>query len=1125
MPKPREVFDSPSTFWNFITCETDNDFEGQFFDRKELPLAGSDGSVKTNHLREFISEKVAKTISSFANSNPEGGLLVLGVSRNGQVKGIGHLSDEQRQMLVDSAAALRGHSAIVRAHDCDDSTGVARKIVLIYVPSSQDCICETNDSSPKFWLRTDNKNIPGNDRMREQLRRDKGILVFESQLCCQLRIPEVDNGVFSEFQQAVFHGECSEASIESVLFNSGAVDYDDNGRAFFTNAGCLFFSHNPQRVLSHARIRLLRFEVNIEDEDRRGAPTFDKSFTGSMSQQIRDVRKFLKESAYFRNLPQRNPEGGFSDDPEYPFQAVDEAVVNALVHRDYGIPLPVECEAYLNGFKIKNPGRILQRNYDVPSHFSLRDFQLSHLPRNPKLLEWLKLMKDERGRQFVKAVSEGTKSMRREMEIAKLPAPTYTTSDTQTQVELLNNERERKALLKFTSAPSSAEFSNLFALEVYGEGGSIERGPGFPGNGRILEVLVAQLRANGWYVHTKKYSRAIVSKKGMVIKTPDRVSEIFKIFAAFSLSVRSHWEREYLCIDYAPKVRNLVRLNTLLSTFSPEDFNGFSARAILGKWRKCHIINAQEDWSMVRFDDAEDEELVASKDILPEIPAKMIQTMLDSHGLNYDLARAIKEHSLSLNTGTARTRFDKIQVIASELAKTASPLWVDEWYFEITDRPTFLRRQGDDNEPLQVRSLDEPSVEFFKSHESADIRDGITRYGSYDHEPKNIEIIPIVASEYREKMAELIARLQIGKFKYRGAERTFGVRFTFSSIVSLPSVNHSLSECQRLLKERPEWGGDPKLSRIFLVHTPEAGYSSDDENSPYYSIKRLLLEQGIPCQMIDTPTLRNPDYKDLNLALNLAAKCGVTPWVLPDEIPDADFFIGLSYTQSGRRGQERLMGYANVFNQYGRWEFYSGSTQTFSYQDRSVNFGELAKNTLLRLSDRLPESPNISFHYSAKFSREDRMSILDAVRDVRPLGTYTFVTINTHHEVRLFDSRPETDGSLSRGSYVIASPSQIFLSTTGHNPYRKALGTPHMLELTTRIAQPLGTPRHPADLRVLAIQILNLTKLNWASTDSLCGEPITTKYAGDIAYLTAAFLRQNSSFKLHPVLENTPWFI
>jgi hypothetical protein len=52
-----------------------------------------------------------------------------------------------------------------------------------------------------------------------------------------------------------------------------------------------------------------------------------------------------------------------------------------------------------------------------------------------------------------------------------------------------------------------------------------------------------------------------------------------------------------------------------------------------------------------------------------------------------------------------------------------------------------------------------------------------------------------------------------------------------------------------------------------------------------------------------------------------------------------------------------------------------------------------------------------------------------------------------------------------------------------------------------------------------------MTGLNRASTGSLCGEPVTTKYAGDIAYLTDAFLRQTGSFELHPILEHTPWFI
>ena len=60
--------------------------------------------------------------------------------------------------------------------------------------------------------------------------------------------------------------------------------------------------------------------------------------------------------------------------------------------------------------------------------------------------------------------------------------------------------------------------------------------------------------------------------------------------------------------------------------------------------------------------------------------------------------------------------------------------------------------------------------------------------------------------------------------------------------------------------------------------------------------------------------------------------------------------------------------------------------------------------------------------------------------------------------------------------------------------------------MTVWVEPPPGETLTSPDLKALASQILSLTKLNWASTDSLCGEPITVKYAGDIAYLTDAFL-------------------
>ena len=37
------------------------------------------------------------------------------------------------------------------------------------------------------------------------------------------------------------------------------------------------------------------------------------------------------------------------------------------------------------------------------------------------------------------------------------------------------------------------------------------------------------------------------------------------------------------------------------------------------------------------------------------------------------------------------------------------------------------------------------------------------------------------------------------------------------------------------------------------------------------------------------------------------------------------------------------MGYANVFNEFGRWEFYSGNTQAFPYREKAANRGDTYK--------------------------------------------------------------------------------------------------------------------------------------------------------------------------------------
>ena len=74
MPDPKDVFDRPLQHLDFLQS---GGFEGQYFDRKEIPTAPS-GRLK---------ERIKACISAFANTNFSGGLLVLGIADDGTIKG------------------------------------------------------------------------------------------------------------------------------------------------------------------------------------------------------------------------------------------------------------------------------------------------------------------------------------------------------------------------------------------------------------------------------------------------------------------------------------------------------------------------------------------------------------------------------------------------------------------------------------------------------------------------------------------------------------------------------------------------------------------------------------------------------------------------------------------------------------------------------------------------------------------------------------------------------------------------------------------------------------------------------------------------------------------------------
>jgi len=565
---PKELFDNPSNNWSYLTAPNDHECEGQHYDRKALPI----GTTSRSQYQNLIDE-ITATISAFANQNRQGGLLAVGIGQTGDILGTSHLTEDQRNAIGNIDTLLRNQAAQVRTHECTRNDGQPTSITLIYTPETTTGICETPGPRPKAWVRHDAQNIPVDQLKRDQLLREKRITDWERALCCQYDEAEIEKATLEAFRKDFLADEPTPYTTQELLYKAGALHKHNDGSVWFTNAGYLFFAADPQRLHARAYIRLIKFNSNSNDRNASQTEIAARDFTGPLTKQIRDIRTYLRQSAFFKTYQRRKPDGGFLEEQEYPPVAIDEAIVNAVAHRDYGMALPIECWLYKDVFIVKNPGRLEQHHHDLPTEFSLQNTTLESAPRNPRIIEWLRRMRTPEGRAFVLARGEGTTTMLREMQALSLPAPTYKQTNAHCTIILTSNAAAREALLQ-PPAPATT-FANLYELAstiTLPEGDdrkNLRR--------TITTALTNRLNSAGWFIDSQKFGRITTHHIGTKIPLAENVEQFVRIYPAYTMQVRDLWNKFYLCVDYDIQVKNVRTIQALANDIPPATLIGIPA--------------------------------------------------------------------------------------------------------------------------------------------------------------------------------------------------------------------------------------------------------------------------------------------------------------------------------------------------------------------------------------------------------------------------------------------------------------------------------------------------------------------------------------------------------------------
>jgi len=172
-----------------------------------------------------------------------------------------------------------------------------------------------------------------------------------------------------------------------------------------TRAGLLLFGNNPNKLYPSAFLKLGRFRSPTTIVD-------DREIHGPLITQLDEAMKWFRERLSTEFIINGKPQRDVLW--EYPLNAIREAVVNILCHRDYTSPAHSQIRLYDDHLELWNAGGLLS-----PLTPEALFQKHNSIPRNRRIADAFFYM------GFIERWGSGTLRIAEELEHAHHPAPEY----------------------------------------------------------------------------------------------------------------------------------------------------------------------------------------------------------------------------------------------------------------------------------------------------------------------------------------------------------------------------------------------------------------------------------------------------------------------------------------------------------------------------------------------------------------------------------------------------------------------------------------------------------------------------------------------------------------------------
>ena len=294
---------------------------------------------------------IGRTVCAFANGG--GGLLVLGVENSGVIVGVKEPSESVQERLTGFLQSGCGRPVSAEMGWHDDEAGRVHWIEVLvqgrgYEPFSY---------RGRYWVRRARSSVSPSPSEIQELMNAFGLVLTEEQLVHDAGVEDIDIRAFRQFMaaQGAEVDRDPQPAIEDDLRTASVVE-EFGGEARPTLYGLMVFGRDPQ---GHAATSGLYTEcAAYQGDDRSGEAISAATVRGRLEDQV------LRSVEWFGSLGRRERYRGLYREDLWllPMDVLREALVNAVIHRDYAITgSQVMLEVFRDRVDVTSPGGLPNR--------------------------------------------------------------------------------------------------------------------------------------------------------------------------------------------------------------------------------------------------------------------------------------------------------------------------------------------------------------------------------------------------------------------------------------------------------------------------------------------------------------------------------------------------------------------------------------------------------------------------------------------------------------------------------------------------------------------------------------------------------------------------------------------